>query len=152
MQILFFDQNVKSNLIKIYHCMLSPGIESTTQITVRSVTPLRYQFVVWLTNFRNFVIYRGDWLSIKFCENDSSRKFSCFSKIPFSISAESPRIFQCLVLIPAGHWVRQIDGDLPRRLFLSALLSLLISMTGRSERSARALRDGANVVCEAIGN
>jgi len=45
-----------------------------------------------------------------------------------------------------------IDGDLPRRFFLSALLSLVISMTGRSERSARALRDGADVVREAIGN
>ena len=28
---------------------------------------------------------------------------------------ESPRIFQCLVSIPAGHWVRHIDGVLPRR-------------------------------------
>ena len=31
---------------------------------------------------------------------------SCFSEIPFSISVESPRIFQCLISIP----VRQIDG------------------------------------------
>ena len=28
---------------------------------------------------------------------------SCFSKIPFSISVESPRIFQGLISIPAGH-------------------------------------------------
>ena len=77
---------------------------------------------------------------------------SCFWKKPFSISVESPRIFQCLISIPAGHWVRQIDGDLPRRFFLSAFLSLVISMTGRSERSARAMRDGADVVREAIGN
>jgi len=77
---------------------------------------------------------------------------SCFSKIPFSMSVECPRIFQCLISIPAGHWVRQIDGDLPRRFFLSAILSLVISMTGRSERSARALRDDADVVREAIGN
>jgi len=79
---------------------------------------------------------------------------SCFSKIPFSMSVESPRIFQCLISIPAGHWVtsRQIDGDLPRRFFLSVLLSLVISMTGRSERSARALHDGADVVREAIRN
>ena len=28
---------------------------------------------------------------------------SCFSKIPFSISVEFPRIFQCLISIPAGH-------------------------------------------------
>jgi hypothetical protein len=78
--------------------------------------------------------------------------FSCFWKKRFSISVESPRIFQCLISMPAGHWVRHIDGDLPRRFFLSALLSLGISMTGRSERSARALRDGADVVREAIGN
>jgi len=77
---------------------------------------------------------------------------SCFSKIPFSISVESPRIFQCLISIPAGHRVRQIDSNLPRWFFWSALPSLVISMTGRSERSARALRDGANVVREAIGN
>ena len=77
---------------------------------------------------------------------------SCFSKIPFSVSVESPRIFQCLISIPAGHWVRQIDGDLPRRFFWSALISLVMSKIGRSERSARALRDGADVVREAIGN
>ena len=76
----------------------------------------------------------------------------CFSKVSFCISVEFPRIFQCLISIPAGHRIRQIDGDLPRRFFLSALLSLVISMTGRSERSARALRDGADVVREAIGN
>ena len=35
---------------------------------------------------------------------------SCFSKIPVSISVESPRIFQGLISIPAGHWVRQING------------------------------------------
>jgi len=77
---------------------------------------------------------------------------SCFSKIPFNISVESPRIFQCLISIPAGHWLRQIGGDLPSWFFLSALLSLVISMTGRSERSARALRNGLDVVREAIGN
>ena len=92
-----------------------------------------YQCVIWMTSLRNFVIYRGDWLTIKFCGNDSFFKnCSCFSKIPFSISVESPRIFQCLILIPAGHWVRQIDCDLHRRFFLSALLILVISITGRS--------------------
>jgi len=45
-----------------------------------------------------------------------------------------------------------IAGDVPRRFFLSALLCLVISMTGRSKPSARALRDGADVVREAIGN
>ena len=90
--------------------------------------------------------YRSNFAKTMFFENSS-----CFSKIPFSILVESHRIFQCLISIPAGHWVRQIDSDLPRRFFLSALLSLVISMTGRSERSARALRDGADVVRKAIG-
>jgi len=62
---------------------------------------------------------------------------SCFSKIPFSVSVESPRIFQCLILIPASHWVRQIDGDLPRRFFLSALLNLVINMTGPNNPQER---------------
>ena len=30
-----------------------------------------YQCVIWMTSLRNFVIYRGDWLTIKFCGNDS---------------------------------------------------------------------------------
>ena len=78
---------------------------------------------------------------------------SCFSKTHFSISVEPPRIFQCLISIPAGHWVRQIDGrKIPRRFFLSVLLSLVISMTRRSELSTRALRDGADVVRETTGN
>ena len=55
---------------------------------------------------------------------------SCFSKIPFCISVESPRIFQCLISIPADHWVRRIDGDLPRRFFVS-FTQLVISKTGR---------------------
>jgi len=58
----------------------------------------------------SFVIYREDSLSIKFGENDSFQKLFLFSKIPFSVSVESPRIFQGLISIPAGHWVRQIDG------------------------------------------
>jgi len=90
--------------------------------------------------------YRSNFVKTILFEN-----CSCFSKIPFSISVISPRIFQCLVSIPAGHWLQQIDGDLHCRFFLSALLSLVISKTGRSERSARALRDGADVVCEARG-
>ena len=87
-----------------------------------------------------------------FAKTSLFENYSTFSKITFSISLESPRIFKCLISIPAGHWVRQIDSDLPRRFFLSALLSLVISKTWRSERSARALCDGADVVREAIGN
>jgi len=43
---------------------------------------------------------------------------SCFSKIPLSISVEYPRIFQCLILIPAGHWGpflrSDTEADFPR--------------------------------------
>jgi len=71
--------------------------------------------------FRNYVIYRCDWLSIKFCGTILLENCSFFSKIPFSISVESPRIFQCFTSIPAGHSVRQIDGDLSRRSFFSQI-------------------------------
>ena len=52
---------------------------------------------------RNFVDieatdYRSDFAKTILFEN-----CSCFAKIPFSISVESPRIFQCLISIPAGH-------------------------------------------------
>ena len=96
-----------------------------------------------------FVIYSKYWYQ-------SSRSVFNFIENNFYISVESPMIFQCLISIPAGHWAQKIDSDLPRRFFLSALLSLVISKTGRSERSAgaldTALRDGVDVVREAIGN
>ena len=67
---------------------------------------------------------------------------------------ESPRILQGLISIPAvtAFGKSTVTSDLPGRFFLSALVSLVISKTGRSERSARTLRDGADVVREAIGN
>jgi len=104
----------------------------------------------------DFVIYREDWLSIKFGENDSFRKLFLFFENTFQYLGGSSQD------ISVSHFDsrrslssanrRQIVGDLPDRFFLAALLSLVISMTGRSERSARALRDGADVVREAIGN
>jgi len=105
---------------------------------------------------RNFFIYRGDWLSIKFGENDSFRKLILFFENTFQylggISQDiSGSHFDSRRSLSSANR-RQIVGDLPRRFFLSALLSLVINMTGRSERSARALRDGADVVREAIGN
>ena len=56
---------------------------------------------------------------IKFGENDSFRKLFLFFENTFQYLGgifqylvESPRIFkfQGLISIPAGHWVRQIDG------------------------------------------
>ena len=104
----------------------------------------------------SFLIYREDWLSISFGENGSFRKLFLFFENTFQylvgISQEisGSHFDSCKSLSSANR--RQIVGDLPGRFFLSALLSLVISMTGWSERSARALRDGADVVREAIGN
>jgi len=102
------------------------------------------------------VSYREDWLSIKFGENDSFRELFLFFENTFQYLGGISQD------ISGSHFVsrrslssanrQQIVGDLPGRFFLSALLSLVISMTRRSDRSARALRDGADVVREAIGN
>jgi len=125
-------------------------------ITRQMVVPLPYQFIA-KNNWPEFWLYieATDYRS-NFAKTILFKNRSCCSKImiPFSISdrMESPRIFQCLISIPAGHWVWQIDSDLPRRFFLSALLSRVISMTKKSERSARAVCDGADVVCEAVVN
>ena len=104
----------------------------------------------------NFAIYREDCFSIKFGENDSFRKLFLFFENTFQylggISQDiSVSHFDSRRSLSSANR-RQIVGDLPDRFFLSALLSLVISMTGRSERSARALRDGADVVREAVGN
>jgi len=152
MQILCFDQKINTNFINFYnHNTLSPRTEPTTFISPcgrlhRCTTSvLSVQHYVEILLFIEATDNRSNFAKTILFEN-----CSYFSKIPFSISVESPRIFQCLISIPADHRVRQIHGDLPRRFFLSALISLVIRMTGRSERSARALRDGADVVREAI--
>ena len=72
--------------------------------------PQRYQcvmlsFIREVSLFIERTDYRSNLAKTILFEN-----CSCFSKIPFSISVESPRIFQGLISIPAGHWVRQIDG------------------------------------------
>jgi len=85
-----------------------------------------------------------------FCKNDSFRKLFLFFEITFQyVGGISQDISVSHFDSRRSLWVRHIDGDLPRRFFLSALLSLVISMTGRS---ARALRDGADVVRVSIGN
>jgi len=75
------------------------------------VVPLWYQCVV-LMDFLfaiSLFIERTDYRS-NLAKTILFENCSWFSKIPFSISVESPRIFQGLISIPAGHWVRQIDG------------------------------------------
>jgi len=85
MQISCFDQKFKNNLIHI--CGRNKtflSIESTTFVWpsgryhhcatgVLSVEPL----------YRNLFTYRGDWSSIKFCENDSFRKLFLFFENTF---------------------------------------------------------------------
>jgi len=68
------------------------------------VVPLWYQCVV-LLDFETEIslfIERTDYRS-NLAKTILFENCYCFSKIPFSISVESPRIFQCLISIPAGH-------------------------------------------------
>jgi len=80
-------------------------------ICSKLVVPLWYQCVELLDfDFEiSLLIERTDYRS-NLAKTILFENCSCFSKIPFSISVESTRIFQCLISIPAGHWVRQIDG------------------------------------------
>jgi len=75
------------------------------------VIPLWYQCVVLLDSEGEISLFidRTDYQS-NLAKTILFENCSCFSKIPFSISVEFPRIFQGLISIPAGHWVRQIDS------------------------------------------
>ena len=83
-----------------YHRLSNP--QPLYHPTDGSTTPLP---VCWmLDSCSKFLLsieatdYRSNFAKTILFEN-----CSCFSKIPFSISVESPRIFQCLISIPAGH-------------------------------------------------
>jgi len=84
-QILCFDQKIKNNFKNFCDCnMTSQSIESTTFVLpigrwYRCATGV---LSAWLS-LPNFVIYRVDWLSIKFCENDSFRKLFLFFENTF---------------------------------------------------------------------
>ena len=140
--VMFCPKNHEPNFC--YNITISLEVESPTFVSPEA--PLQYWCVGVLQLSWFFVKIEATDNRSNFAETILFENGSCFSKIPYSISVESPRIFQCLISISAGHWVWQIDGHLPRRTFLSALLSLVISMTGRSKRSAKALRHGADVV------
>jgi len=109
------DQKIQNNLLNFDSRILSPGVESTTFISlcgwVHHYTPSVLSG--WHT-FKILLFIEATDHRSKFAKTIFFENCSCFSKIPFSISVESPRIFQCLISIPAGHWVKQIDGDLPR--------------------------------------
>jgi len=74
-------------------------------ITQRPVIPLRCRCVVDMPACVSEILlfieatdYRSNFAKTILFEN-----CSCFSKIPFSISVESPKILQCRISIPAGH-------------------------------------------------
>jgi len=144
-----------------YACkFLSPYHNVTVNESITFVSPDRWRYhspnsvlaawqLLWI-----FVIYRGDWLSIKCCENDFFRKLFLFFENTFQyLGGISQNIsvshFDFRRSLSLANRRRSTSPILQG---LSALLSLVISMTGRSERSARALRDGADVVREAIGD
>jgi len=85
MQILCFDPKIKNNLKNFCDCNVkSHSIESTTFVLsngrwYRCATGVLSPWPF----LRNFVIYRGDWLSIKFCENGSFRKLFIFFENTF---------------------------------------------------------------------
>jgi len=86
--------------------------EPTTLVSIDNLgyhcgTSVLFWFNVEVSSFTERFDYRSNLAKTILFEN-----CSCFSKIPFtgSISVESPRIFQGLISIHAGHWVRQIDG------------------------------------------
>ena len=101
MQILCFDQKIKNNLKNFYNRNTSSSrIESTAFILPngwwhRCATGVLSDWQILL--FIEATDYRSNFEKTILFEN-----CSCFSKIPFSISVESPRIFQCLISISAG--------------------------------------------------
>jgi len=113
LQIWSFDQKnpkYSSQFRELCHSVTENRIHNLC-ISGQLVVPLWYQCVVLLEFVTENLLfiertdYRSNLANMILFEN-----CSCFSKIPFSISVESPRIFHCLISIPAGHWVRQIDG------------------------------------------
>ena len=97
------NQNYFSQVEELFHNV----IENRTHnhfIGSQILVPLWYQCVV-LLDFETEIslfIERTDYRS-NLAKRILFENCSCFSKIPFSISVESPRIFQGLISIPAGH-------------------------------------------------
>jgi len=109
-----------ANISRHVHSMTG-GRTHNLRIMMQVLVPLTYKRIpLWLPSricgelvwFVETTDYRSN-----FAKTILFKNCFCFSKIPFNIYVESPSIFQCLISIPAGHWVRQIDDDLPRRLF-----------------------------------
>ena len=85
MQISCFDQKIKNNLKNSHnHNTTRLSSKSTTFVSLKDqwhhcATSVLFS---WLL-YRNFVIHRGDWLSIKFCEKNSFRKLFLFFENTF---------------------------------------------------------------------
>ena len=138
MQILFFDPKIKKPLKEFRECNVTiQSIESTAFVSpnVRWYHCATCVLSVWMCIW-NFVIYRGDWSSIKFCEKNSFWKLFLFSEntcqylggISQDISVSH---FDSRRSLSSANR-RQIVGDLPGRFFLSALLSLVICAMART--------------------
>ena len=141
MQMSCFVQKIVNMHSPLSRCnTISPVIKSTTFLLPGkgSTTPpqlcwlLSRCFEFWLS------IEATDYQSI-FAKTILFENCSCFSKIPFSISMESPRIFQCLISIPAGHWVRQIR----QRSTSPILLVSFIQPCDQHDRKIRTIRKSA---------
>jgi len=154
--IMFCLKNTTMQVIVPQNIITSQVVEPTTFVLYCRrcyYSPMhKLHFGSFWKLWRTCVINRDDSLSIKFCENDSFRKLLLFFENNFRYLHEISQH------ISVSHFDsrRSLTSANRRRstspTFLSALLSLVISKTGRSERSARALHDGADVVREAIGN
>jgi len=104
-QILCFDQKIQNNLINFYIRISSPGVENTSFILTCGCQ--HHYATIMLSPWQSFKILLNTDRS-NFAKTILFENCSCFSKIPFNISAESPWIFQYLISIPAGHWLRPV--------------------------------------------
>ena len=102
-----------SNPQPLYH----PTAGDTTALPVRCLLASDCNSEIFL--YIEATDYRWNFAKTILFEN-----CSCFSKLPFSISVQSPKIFQCLISIPAGHW--SVSSANRRR---STSLILFVSFT-----------------------
>jgi len=94
MHIIFLCRTATSKVVESTQPLYEPADGGTTVLPVYSLFDICVELVIYV----EATDYRSNFAKTIIFEN-----CSCFSKIPFSISVESPWIFQCLISIPAGH-------------------------------------------------
>jgi len=120
---------------------ISPVIEYTTFVSTdrrwhHSATSV---LAAWQLP-RIFVIYRGDWLSIKFCENDSFRKLFLFFKNTFQYLGGISQD------ISVSHFdsCRSLMSSANRRRSTSPILLVSFTQPGdQDDRKIRTIRKSA---------